>query len=250
MYLFGNTTEFPTATSLRGARGPESSALRNLRSVFARAQSSVRGRLARISAERARAARLLAELGDADGYTAAHCSRVGAIAAAIADELGIGGIRREELVLAASLHDLGKADLPADVLQKDGPLSPEERKIMESHVQAGERRAAEFSPVVREIIAQHHERADGRGYPRRLAGEAIRLEARVVAVADAFDAMTSDRCYRRGRPAAEALVELRRCARPEGSNYQFDPRVVEALARRFDEIASLCEGERRASIAA
>lgn len=193
----------------------------------------------RACSERVRA--MLETLERCDAYTAAHCTRVAALAELIADGLCLRDeVRRRHLLLAALLHDVGKIDVPIDVLHKPGRLEPAERAAIEAHVEAGVRRTGALGPDVRTIIAQHHERIDGAGYPCGLRGAAIRLEARIVAVADAFDALTSDRPYRRATDARTALAELVRSARPCAARQQFDPFVVDALARCFDRARRLC----------
>ncbi|MEW2069962.1 HD-GYP domain-containing protein [Streptomyces sp. NPDC007346] len=166
-----------------------------------------------------------------DTYTRGHSERVGRASVLIARELGMDQGRLEALRFAGILHDVGKLGVPTRVLRKDGPLTPDERRIMELHPEYGHEivRSIGFLDQARAAILHHHERLDGTGYPYGLRGGAIPESARIVAVADAFDAMTSTRSYRRGRPVPAALRELRRCA---GS--QFDPRMVRALARAVD----------------
>ncbi|MET9591369.1 HD-GYP domain-containing protein [Streptomyces sp. NPDC006516] len=166
-----------------------------------------------------------------DGYTRGHSERVGRASELIARELGMEESRMEALRFAGILHDVGKLGVPTRVLRKDGPLTPEERRVIELHPEYGHEivRGIGFLDEARAAILHHHERLDGSGYPYGLAGAQIPEFARVVAVADAFDAMTSTRSYRRGRPVPVAVEELERCA---GS--QFDPRMVRALARALD----------------
>lgn len=166
-----------------------------------------------------------------DRYTRGHSERVGRASAMIAGELGMDGERLEVLRFAGILHDVGKLGVPTRVLRKDGPLTPEERRVIELHPEYGHEivRGIDFLGEARSAILHHHERLDGSGYPYGLAGAEIPEFARVVAVADAFDAMTSTRSYRRARPVPVAVAELRRCA---GS--QFDPRMVRALVRALD----------------
>ncbi|MCQ1579157.1 HD-GYP domain-containing protein [Streptomyces parvus] len=163
-----------------------------------------------------------------DTYTRGHSERVGRASVLIARELGMDDRRVEGLRFAGILHDIGKLGVPTRVLRKDGPLTPEERRIMELHPEYGHEivRGIGFLDEARDAILHHHERLDGSGYPYGLSGSRIPEFARVVAVADAFDAMTSTRSYRRARPVPAALAELKRCA---GS--QFDPRMVGALDR-------------------
>ncbi|MFI9628257.1 HD-GYP domain-containing protein [Streptomyces sp. NPDC052042] len=166
-----------------------------------------------------------------DTYTRGHSERVGHASVLIARELGMDRGRLEVLRFAGILHDVGKLGVPTRVLRKDGPLTPEERRVIELHPEYGHEivRGIGFLGEARAAILHHHERMDGSGYPYGLSGREIPEFARVVAVADAFDAMTSTRSYRRGRPVSAALAELRRCA-----GTQFDPRMVRALVRALD----------------
>jgi putative nucleotidyltransferase with HDIG domain len=163
-----------------------------------------------------------------DEYTRGHSERVGQASMMIARELGMDDDRIEMLRFAGILHDVGKLGVPTRLLRKDGPLTPEERRIIELHPEYGHEmvRGISFLGEARAAVLHHHERLDGSGYPYGLVGGQIPESARVVAVADAFDAMTSTRSYRRARPVGAALEELERCA---GS--QFDPRMVTALVR-------------------
>ncbi|MBP0459964.1 HD-GYP domain-containing protein, partial [Streptomyces montanisoli] len=163
-----------------------------------------------------------------DKYTRGHSERVGRASAMIAAELGMDRDRLEVLRFAGILHDVGKLGVPTRVLRKDGPLTPQERRVIELHPEYGHEivRGIAFLGEARSAILHHHERMDGSGYPYGLAGDEIPEFARVVAVADAFDAMTSTRSYRRARPVETALAELRRCA-----GTQFDPEIVGAMVR-------------------
>ncbi|MFE6284630.1 HD-GYP domain-containing protein [Streptomyces sp. NPDC057877] len=163
-----------------------------------------------------------------DGYTRGHSERVGQASMMIARELGMDDERVETLRFAGILHDVGKLGVPTRLLRKDGPLTPEERRVIELHPEYGHEmvRGIAFLGEARAAVLHHHERLDGSGYPYGLMGSQIPESARVVAVADAFDAMTSTRAYRRARPVPVALGELERCA-----GAQFDPRMVGALAR-------------------
>ncbi|MFI9807362.1 HD-GYP domain-containing protein [Streptomyces sp. NPDC052301] len=166
-----------------------------------------------------------------DGYTRGHSERVGQASVLIARELGMDDDRVEVLRFAGILHDVGKLGVPTRLLRKDGPLTPEERRIIELHPEYGHEmvRGISFLDEARAAILHHHERLDGSGYPYGLVGTQIPESARVVAVADAFDAMTSTRSYSRARPVEAAVTELERCA-----GAQFDPRMVTALARALD----------------
>ncbi|MFE3658239.1 HD-GYP domain-containing protein [Streptomyces sp. NPDC059165] len=166
-----------------------------------------------------------------DAYTRGHSERVGRASAMIARELGMPDDRLEMLRFAGILHDVGKLGVPTRVLRKDGPLTPEERRVIELHPEYGHEmvRGIGFLGEARSAILHHHERLDGSGYPYGLAGSQIPEFARVVAVADAFDAMTSTRSYSRARPVSTAVEELKRCA-----GTHFDPRMVRALVRALD----------------
>src|SRR5262245_21174022 len=131
--------------------------------------------------------------------------------------------------LAASLHDLGKLAVPEELLRKPGPLTDGERLVLERHPQIGYRMldSLDIDPVA-EWVLHHHERWDGRGYPDGLHGDDIPLGARIIFVADAFDAMTNDRIYRRKLPIDAALIELEDCA-----GTQFDPNAVGALVEEM-----------------
>ncbi|MDV7218924.1 HD-GYP domain-containing protein, partial [Streptomyces prunicolor] len=163
-----------------------------------------------------------------DGYTRGHSERVGQASMMIARELGMDDSRVEVLRFAGILHDVGKLGVPTRLLRKDGPLTPEERRVIELHPEYGHEmvRGIGFLGEARAAVLHHHERLDGSGYPYGLLGSQIPESARVVAVADAFDAMTSTRSYRRARPVSVALEELSRCA-----GTQFDPLMVRALVR-------------------
>ncbi|WP_234308540.1 HD-GYP domain-containing protein, partial [Streptomyces sp. NRRL F-4428] len=162
-----------------------------------------------------------------DRYTRGHSERVGQASTMIARELGMAEERLEVVRMAGVLHDVGKLGVPTRLLRKDGPLTPQERRIIELHPEYGHEmvRGIGFLGEARSAILHHHERVDGSGYPYGLTGEQIPVLARVVAVADAFDAMTSTRSYSRARPVPTALAELNRCA-----GAQFDPAMVRALA--------------------
>jgi two-component system, cell cycle response regulator len=161
-----------------------------------------------------------------------HVRGVGALVNAVAREFDLDGEQLDELLRAAELHDIGKLAIPDEIVNKPGPLDDAETEYMRQHPLIGERilnAAAALRPVAR-LVRASHERWDGTGYPDGLAGNEIPLGARIVATCDAFEAMTSERCYQRARAAADALVELRR-----HSGTQFDPAVVDALCRNLPE---------------
>jgi diguanylate cyclase (GGDEF)-like protein len=185
-------------------------------------------------AARYRAAESLAQAVDArDVFTGRHSQRVGDYAARIARRLGADEPTVELTRLAGSLHDLGKLAIPEELLRKPSALSDGERLVLERHPQIGYRMLESLGvEPVAEWVLHHHERWDGTGYPNQLAGEQIPLGARIIFVADAFDAMTSDqdptRAHREPRTEEQALAELERCA-----GTQFDPAIVDAFAREM-----------------
>lgn len=197
---------------------------------------------------------LLEAIGAKDQYTWGHSVRVGRYAWAIARELGLPEQVCEEIALAAELHDVGKIGVPDELLRKPGPLSEAERRRVLEHTVIGERILAPvFSghPTILAVVRWHHERVDGTGYPDGLERKQIPLAARIVAVADAFDAMRTARPYRASLGLRAVLAELQ-C----GSGSQFDPACVAALlavlrrwalqrrsrvvARRLEKASGIC----------
>jgi len=180
----------------------------------------------RVSARRQTRDLLLQILDERQPDLRTHTDHVADLAAATARELGLVGEPVDEVARAAEFHDIGKIAIPDSVLDKPGPLDDDEWELMRQHTIIGERilLAAPALRPVAALVRASHERWDGTGYPDRLAGNAIPLGARIVAVCDAFDAMTSDRSYRRAMPAALAIAELRLHAAT-----QFDPHVVDAF---------------------
>jgi HD-GYP domain-containing protein (c-di-GMP phosphodiesterase class II) len=160
-----------------------------------------------------------------DGATGEHCDTVARLARATAVALGLGHDRAEEVELAGRLHDLGKVGIPDSVLHKPGPLTESEWRVVQAHPEIGARivRTAGLEEISSWIML-HHERPDRCGYPYGLGAAAIPLEAAIVAVADAYEAMTADRPYRPalGEHAARAEIE-------QAAGAQFDPAVVEAF---------------------
>ena len=165
-----------------------------------------------------------------DPYTSGHQRRVARLAAAIACEMGMERRKVRQIELAAMIHDIGKIEIPSEILSKPGKLSDIEYRLIQTHPAAGHRilQTIEVPWALAEIIHQHHERMDGSGYPRGLSGSDILMEARIIAVADAYDAMTSGRPYRPPLSSAEALREIR-----AASGTQFDPSVVEVFLELF-----------------
>jgi response regulator RpfG family c-di-GMP phosphodiesterase len=169
---------------------------------------------------------LVAALDAREHETSDHSQRVVRYTLAIADRLGVPAAQRPDIARGALLHDIGKIGVPDAILLKPGKLLPAEWEEMQRHPQIGHTilQSIPFLRLPAEIVLAHHERFDGSGYPRRLAGEAIPLGARIFAVADALDAMTYDRPYRRAVPLEPAREEIRRNA-----GTQFDPRCAEAF---------------------
>jgi putative nucleotidyltransferase with HDIG domain len=177
---------------------------------------------------------LVEQLEVADATLVVHGAGVAQLAVMLGWRLGFAGERLDTLCRAALLHDIGKRYVPREVLDKPGPLLTHERQLVEAHAgvgatmlqQAGLRAEAA-------IVRNHHERWDGTGYPDRLHGDAIALESRVIAVADTFDAMTSDRPYRAAIAPSVALAEIERVA---GS--QLDPSAAALVRGVVDAVAA------------
>jgi putative nucleotidyltransferase with HDIG domain len=173
---------------------------------------------------------LSAEIERRDPYTLGHSTRVTELARSIAARLGCDGSDLEALELGGPLHDIGKLTIRDDVLLKPGRLDEDELREIREHPAAGARmiRGVRSLRAALPCVLHHHERWDGLGYPTGRAGTSIPAEARVLAVADAFDAMTSDRPYRPPLTEVEAIAELERCA-----GAQFDPDVVEVFVEAW-----------------
>jgi putative two-component system response regulator len=172
-----------------------------------------------------------------DAYTRGHSIRVSQYAVATAARLGFAGPELDGIRLGGELHDIGKIGTRESVLHKPGSLTADEFRQITEHPALGERMLsplAHESPDVLRIVRSHHERLDGKGFPDGLRGEKIPIEARIVAVADSFDAMTTRRPYRESRPADAAVSELRRVA-----GTQLDPHAVEAFVEAFPEPGDL-----------
>jgi putative nucleotidyltransferase with HDIG domain len=165
-----------------------------------------------------------------DPYTHGHSRRVSILAEKVCREMGLGEAACETVRIAGILHDIGKIGMPEQVLRKPGRLTGAELEIFKRHSQLGSRivsAVTELEEVGRAIL-HHHERYDGGGYPDRLVGERIPLLSRILAVCDAYDAMTSDRPYRDCVPHAQAIDEI---ARNQGK--QFDPAVAQAFLQLY-----------------
>jgi putative two-component system response regulator len=175
-----------------------------------------------------------------DDDTGVHIVRMGFLAEALALDLGQNAAWSKLLRMAAPMHDIGKIGVPDNVLKKPGPLTREERDVMNRHAQMGaDILGASEVPLFRlasEVALSHHERFDGSGYPRGLAGAAIPLSGRIVAAVDYFDALTMDRCY---RPAIGDKQALEMMAGERGR--LFDPLVVDTFLERADDMIALRE---------
>jgi putative nucleotidyltransferase with HDIG domain len=167
-----------------------------------------------------------------DPYTRGHIERVYLLSRAIAEELDWNEKELGDLKIGALLHDIGKIGVPDSILNKPGPLTEEESEIMKKHPTTGAKmvESISFLKPALPYILYHHERHDGKGYPSGLAGDDIPLPGRLLAVVDTIDAITSDRPYRKGRPLAAAMDEIRRYA-----GFQFNPAVVEACLSAYSK---------------
>lgn len=167
-----------------------------------------------------------------DAYTQGHCLRVADLACAVAQRAGIAPRRMFWFRVGALLHDVGKIDIPAEILNKPGRLSAEEWALMRSHPEAGVEllKEVDFPEDVVPVILSHHEKWDGTGYPHGLAGEAIPLVARILGLADAYDALTTARSYKAGMPHEQAMAIIRR-----DTGTHFDPALVPLFEAVLDE---------------
>ena len=183
---------------------------------------------------------LLAELAEKDAYTEEHTRRVALRAAQVGDALGLSPGRLRDLAIGGLLHDIGKLAVPDAILKKPGPLSEAEYHVVMQHVHTGPallRELGGFSPMVHRLVRGHHERFDGSGYPRAVAGDPIPLDVAILAVCDVYDALISERVYRAAWSHERALDHLR-----AGAGKQFDATCVETLA-------NVLASERRADLA-
>jgi putative nucleotidyltransferase with HDIG domain len=173
-----------------------------------------------------------------DRYTGGHCQRVADYACRIAEEAGIAEHDITWFRMGAFLHDVGKMEVPAEILNKPGRLTDEERLIMERHTVIGDEMLApvEFPWDIRPIVRSHHERWDGTGYPDRLVGEAIPYTARILRIADIFDALTTARSYRKPLSPEQAYAIM------EDDYGSFDPALFEIFRRLYPELAERARG--------
>jgi diguanylate cyclase (GGDEF)-like protein/putative nucleotidyltransferase with HDIG domain len=168
-----------------------------------------------------------------DQFTHGHSQKVSSYAVLIAESIGLPGSQIEEIRLGGMLHDVGKVGILESILNKNGPLNPDEWDSMKRHVEYG---AKLLEPLrgteqIRQMVAHHHEFFDGSGYPDGLAGTQIPLGARIIAIADAYDTITSERTYKKARTPEEAFSELERCG-----NAQFDPELVRVFVTRLRDL--------------
>lgn len=168
-----------------------------------------------------------------DRYTQGHSKRVAHYATLMADHLGLTDSERQDLIFSAQLHDIGKIGISEQLLNKPGKLDPDEYEVFKTHPVRGVKilEPLEFLGHLLPIIEAHHERYDGGGYPKGLKGGEIPYFARIIAVCDTFDAMTSERSYRSSLPFSAAIQEIR-----ESSGTQFDPQVARAFIQVLDKV--------------
>ncbi|MCL5257608.1 MAG: diguanylate cyclase [Chloroflexi bacterium] len=180
---------------------------------------------------------LIAAIDNKDHYTRQHCEAVARYALLIADELSLSDEAKSILRYAGLFHDVGKIGIPDEILHKPGPLETHEVEVMQQHSLLGSLIAQEIAPLlnVSNLILHHHEHYDGSGYLHGIKGEAIPYLARIIAVADSFSAMTSNRPYRRALPVEMALEELR-----SKSGSQFDPEIIDVFLRSAAPKSMIC----------
>jgi HD-GYP domain-containing protein (c-di-GMP phosphodiesterase class II) len=176
-----------------------------------------------------------------DTQTYEHSQRLAGLTRRLAMRVELTAEHADEVVLASRVHDLGKIGISNDILLKQGPLTPEERKTMEEHPVIGASILANYSAFKTsvDIVRHHHERWDGNGYPDGLRGEEIPMGARIIAVVDAFDAMVADRPYRRGMPVTQAVDRIK-----DGMGSQFDPKVCAAFLQMLIDEGTYTPPER------
>jgi putative two-component system response regulator len=170
-----------------------------------------------------------------DSCTYDHIRRMAGTSALVARAMGLPEHEVELIKAASPMHDIGKIGIPDAILQKPGPLTPEERLVMEKHPQIGAeilgRSSNELVTAAREVALAHHEKWNGQGYPHRLSGDAIPISGRIVGLADVFDALASKRCYKAAMPL-EKILEIISAERGK----HFDPRCVDALMGTLEAV--------------
>ncbi|MCX5654730.1 MAG: HD domain-containing protein [Planctomycetota bacterium] len=173
-----------------------------------------------------------------DSCTYDHIRRMAGTSALVARAMGLSDLEVELIRAASPMHDIGKIGIPDAVLQKPGPLTPEERAVMERHPEIGAeilgRSTNDLLAAAREVALTHHERWNGQGYPGRLAGEAIPISGRIVGLADVFDALASKRIYKAAFPLSKVLEII--CGE---RGKHFDPRVVDAMMATLDDVSKV-----------
>jgi diguanylate cyclase (GGDEF)-like protein/putative nucleotidyltransferase with HDIG domain len=168
-----------------------------------------------------------------DQFTQGHSHKVSSYAVLLAEAIGLDGPEIETIRLGGMLHDVGKVGIVESILNKSGPLNSEEWEVMKRHVEYGSKLLEPLRGIqsIREMVAHHHEFYDGSGYPEGLAGDRIPLGARIIAIADAYDTITSERTYKKARTPEEAFQELERCG-----NGQFDPELLRIFISRMQDL--------------
>ncbi|MCA9774522.1 MAG: response regulator [Myxococcales bacterium] len=176
-------------------------------------------------------ASLVTALEAKDAYTSGHSHRIMELAVAMADEMGVDSVQRDVVRLGSLLHDIGKIGVPLSILHKRDKLSIDELAVCRRHPEAGANILRNISGLegVSLAVLHHHEYYDGRGYPSGLARDEIPLASRILSITDTYDAITSDRPYRKGSSHENAVAEIQRCR-----GMQFDPDAVEAFVRVFE----------------
>ncbi|PLS17205.1 hypothetical protein CVD28_13715 [Bacillus sp. M6-12] len=178
---------------------------------------------------------LAVSIEEKDGYTVDHCGRINKISMIIGEELGFDSKQLLRLNMASFLHDIGKVKIPLSILQKPGKLTAEEWNIMKKHTTYGKEMLEQTgNPVLIEsghIVEQHHERYDGKGYPKGLKGKEISIEASIISIVDSFDAITTDRVYQKGRSVEEGFQEILHC---RGTMY--NPDIVDIFLKNKERI--------------
>lgn len=175
----------------------------------------------------------IAQQVEADEYLEGHSRRLEKLAVAVGERLGLPPDRLADLTYAALFHDVGKTRVPQEILRKSGKLTPEEWETVKMHPTWGREMLEKNGSLIRaaRIVEQTHERYDGTGYPKGLPGEAISLEARIITVVDAYDAMTTDRPYRKALTKERAVAEIQ-----AGAGSQFDPHVVQVFLKVLEDL--------------
>jgi response regulator RpfG family c-di-GMP phosphodiesterase len=204
-----------------------------------RLEAEVRERTAELRETQLEVVERLAKAAESrDNDTGEHIERMSMLCERLALEVGMSAEEAETVRYAAILHDIGKISVPDNVLLKPGKLTPEERAVMETHAMIGSKLlVGSRSPLLRmaeEIARTHHERWDGGGYPAGLAGTEIPFPGRICSICDVFDALTTERPYKRAWPVEEALAEI-----ANGRGTQFDPDLVDAFLRIAPEVLEI-----------